>query len=118
MKTNLLKTLLILLALLFISTGVSWAGGSRGGHNQRHSLKGLRHGEVVCRKPVVAHYHKRYKKHPHRHRYRPEPRHYKRFHRPYPRHRHEHRVRYPSGYAIGFAIVEPGIAFAFGIKGH
>ena len=136
MKSYKLKFIVILTAILFIGTGVSWADGFRGKGHRYHG-KGNHDKNLYKQK----HHHRGYKKHfyghhrkPHRYYgHRPGYRHYypKGFHRPgyrpdYPKHQYRNRFKhqfYRHGfhkehYAFGLSIFEPNIAFGFSVKGH
>ncbi|HHP7234853.1 MAG TPA: hypothetical protein ACFCUC_09505 [Desulfobacterales bacterium] len=132
MKSNLLKFLVILSAILFIGTGVSWADGQRG---KRHHGRGYDHPR---QKTHIHHHYYFHKKHSYDHRRGPHRifHHHpgcrqKHFQRPgykhhYPKHHYRQRLNhepYRNGYhkehyAFGFSIFEPGVAFGFSVKGQ
>jgi len=108
-KNNILKIFVIAILMIFIGAGVSLAdgwkdnGGKRGnayGHYKQQEYKNYQHYSPP--RPIYVEHH-----------YRPVvvERHY--YHEP---------VRYiapaPSGYFFGMSVMEPGMAFSFGMSGH
>lgn len=124
MKSNLLKFLVILSAVLFIGTGVSWADGNRekghqgyrgnGNHYQKwhndghHSRDHKNHSYSQYREP------NRYYGHPPRFKYQPPKHHYRHGLKQKP-YRHGY---HKEQYAFMFSIIDPDVAFGFSVKAH
>lgn len=106
MKSNFLKIFAISALMIFISAGVSLADDDRG-HYRGHGYGHYKHGG----------YH-------HYHYAPPRPVYVERHYRPVvvERHYYPAPVYYaapaPSGYFYGISVMEPGMAFSFGVSGR
>lgn len=124
MKSSLMKFLVIFSAVLFIGTGVSWAGGYRDKGPAHDRGKGQHHQKWHKHNAYPRWHNKRFYRH-HRapkfpYRYRPGYRYHfpNRYFYHGPKHRH-HRPGYRgSRYSFGMSIFEPNVAFGFAVKGH
>lgn len=108
MKKNATKILSIAVLMIFLGTGIALADGWKGDRgNNGHAYGHYKHGgyhqyHYAPPRPVYVEHH-----------YRPVvvERHY--YHEP---------VRYvapaPSGYFFGMSVMEPGMAFSFGVSGN
>jgi hypothetical protein len=106
MKSNFLKIFAISALMIFISAGVSLADDDRG-HYRGHGY---------------GHY--KHRVHHHYHYAPPRPVYVERHYRPVvvERYYYQEPVYYvtppPSGYFYGMSVMEPGIAFSFGVSGR
>ena len=109
MKTNILKILSIATIMIFLGAGVSLADGWKNENGKRGHAYGH------CKKTEYRHYH---------HYVPPRPVYVERHYRPVVVERHVYHppVAYhapaPSGYFFGMSVMEPGMAFSFGVGGH
>ena len=108
MKNNTLKILSIATLVIFVGAGVSLAGGwkaeggKRGYAYGHYKLEGYPNYRYCPPRPVYVERH-----------YRPVV---------VERHYHQEPVYYvtppPSGYYFGMSVMEPGVAFSFGVSGR
>ncbi|TFG40957.1 MAG: hypothetical protein E4H48_06820 [Syntrophobacterales bacterium] len=108
MKTNIMKIFAVATFMVFVGAGVSMADGwKENGGNRGHAY---------------GHYKQR--EYQHYQYYAPRPVYIERHYRPVVVERHVYRqpVVYqapaPSGFFFGMTVVEPGMAFSFGVGGH
>jgi hypothetical protein len=105
MKTNMLKILVVAALMTFVSAGVSLAGGWKGESGQRGYAYGhYKHGEYQYCAPRPVYVGRQF--YPvvvERHLYHPPV---------------VYRAPEPSGYFFGLSVMEPGVAFSFGMRGH
>jgi hypothetical protein len=110
MKSNTLKILSIAALVIFLSAGVSLAGGWKGDYGPRgHAYGHHKHGGYS-------------------HQYcTPRPVYVERYYRPVvvERHYYPAPVYYatpapppPNGFFFGMSVMEPGLGFSFGVGGH
>jgi hypothetical protein len=108
MKTNILKIFAIVTLMIFVGAGVSLAdgwkgdGGKRGYAYGHYKHGGYPHYQYCAPRPVYVEHH-----------YRPVV---------VERHYYQEPVYYaapaPSGYFYGMSVMEPGMAFSFGVSGR
>ena len=120
MKTNILKILSISAFLIFLGAGVSLADDDDRRHRRGHAYghykhKVQHHYHYAPLRPIHHHYH---------HYVPPRPVYVERHYRPVvvERHYYQEPVYYvtppPSGYFYGMSVMEPGVAFSFGVSGR
>ena len=108
MKTNILKIFVIAALMVFIGAGVSMADGWKGesgkrGHAYGHyKQKEYHHYQHYTARPVYVEHH-----------YRPVVVERHVYHPPV-----VYQAPAPSGYFFGMSVMEPGMAFSFGLSGH
>jgi hypothetical protein len=113
MKTNLLKSSMVLALLIMVGAGVAFAGGNKG-YPQRHNASGYsgyHHGGHNYHHQPSYRYHHGYGHH------RP---YYYGAPAPYYNHRNYYYRgcdRYDGGYYFSGAFSEPGFGFVFGTRG-
>lgn len=108
MKTNIIKILAIATLMIFIGTGVSMADGWR----ENRGNSGHAYGHY---KQKEYHFYQNYAPRPVyvEHQYYPVVVERHVYHQPV-----VYRAPAPSGYFFGMSVMEPGIAFSFGVGGH
>ena len=107
MKTNILKIFAIATLMIFIGAGVSMAdgwkeSGKRGNAYGHYKQKEYHHYQHYAPRPVYVEHH-----------YRPVVVERHVYHPPV-----VYRAPAPSGYFFGMSVMEPGMAFSFGVGGH
>ena len=113
MKNNLLKLLLVVVALIVLGTGVAFAGGykNRSSCYSRPSYGGAYHGGGGYHQPPYHRPNPGYW-HPRPHHYGPPARYYH-----HPNHTYRGYGRYDGGYYFSGAFAEPGFGIVFGTRG-
>jgi hypothetical protein len=108
MKNNILKIFVIVTLMIFVGAGVSLADGWKGDYGQRGHAYG----------------HYKHREYEHYQYCAPRPVYVERQYYPVMVERHVYHppVVYqapaPSGYFFGMSVMEPGMAFSFGMSGH
>jgi hypothetical protein len=107
-KTNILKIFAIATLMIFIGAGVSMAdgwrenGGNRGPAYGHYEQRGYQHYQYYVPSPVYVQ-RQYYPVVVERHVYHPPI---------------VYQAPAPSGYFFGMSVMEPGVAFSFGMSGH
>jgi hypothetical protein len=104
-KTNILKIFVIAALMVFIGAGVSMADGWKNESGKHGNAYGhYKHGEYqhYTPRPVYVEHH-----------YRPVVVERHVYHPPV-----VYQAPAPSGYFFGMSVMEPGMAFSFGMSGH
>jgi len=99
-KTNILKIFVIAALMVFISAGVSMADGWKNESGKHGNAYG--HYKHYAPRPVYVEHH-----------YRPVVVERHVYHPPV-----VYQAPAPSGYFFGMSVMEPGMAFSFGMSGH